>query len=301
MLDESFIIKNIKSIEQGEVINRINKCANPKVRKLFVAGKIEKTDFQRAIAVIGSRKMTRYGEDSCKTLVRGLVKHGFTIVSGLMYGVDIVAHKTALESGGRTIAVLGYGFRHLLKIGYASKIAGEILNNKQGAILTELEFVEPPSKWTFPKRNRIVAGLADSILVVEAGERSGSFITVDYAIDEGKDIFAVPGNIFGHCSLGTNKLIKDGAFLVDSVKDILDRYGVDEEISDNKALSFKGLSVIETSVLKLIELEPEGISTDLIINNLKLAPDKIYPILTNLEYNGRISKDYLGKWLLMRP
>ena len=189
--------------------------------KLYYRGKLAKSLFSKSIAVVGSRKMTRYGVEAVDFLVSVLVGYGVTVISGFMYGVDTTAHKKCLEHQGRTVAVFGSG----LDICYPpenDKLYGEILEGG-GAVISEYPPDAKPQLWTFPQRNRIVAALSTlGVLVIEGGEKSGSLITANFAKKYGRRVFAVPGPITSTASAGPNKLIRDGlAELVTSAADIL--------------------------------------------------------------------------------
>ncbi len=184
---------------------------------LFVRGRRELLD-RPSLAVVGTRQYSIYGRDATVSFVVGLVRAGYVIVSGLARGIDSVAHQTALEVGGETIAVLGSG----LDVAYPAEhhdLAEMIAEH--GCLLSEFPPGTRPRKHHFPQRNRIISGLARALLVVEAAERSGALITAQYALEEGKEIFAVPGPIHNPTSRGTNRLIQDGAALVMSVADLL--------------------------------------------------------------------------------
>lgn len=171
----------------------------------------------KKIAVIGARKCTKYGEKSAYKIAYDLAKEGYVVVSGLAYGIDAAAHRGALDAGGETIAVLGSG----VDICYpkANKDLYDSIQ-KNGCLLSEFRLKEEPSKFTFPIRNRIISGLSSSIIVVEAKEKSGTMITVSYALDQGRQVYAVPGNINSLLSSGTNKLISEGALILRSVDDL---------------------------------------------------------------------------------
>ena len=184
---------------------------------LYVKGKLSEDDI--CIAVVGSRLSSTYGRFSTERLCRELAMRGVTIVSGLAKGIDRAAHQGSLAGKGRTIAVLGCG----LDIVYPRE--NKDIFEKiplQGAIITEFPFGTPPNGPNFPARNRIISGLSLGVVVVEAGFRSGSLITARIALDQGREVFAVPGSIDSAGSKGTNKLIKDGAKLIEGVEDILE-------------------------------------------------------------------------------
>jgi len=184
---------------------------------LYGSGTLTPHD-QRAIAVVGTRKATGYGKQMTETLVNALVAHGVTIVSGLAHGIDIEAHRAALAAGGRTIAVLGTGIDSIYPQRHR-ETAVEIVAN--GAVLTEFPLGTKPLGKNFPARNRIISGLCLGVLVVEAPEKSGALQTAEFAAEEGREVFAVPGNADSLTSRGTNLLIQDGASLTLTAQDIL--------------------------------------------------------------------------------
>jgi DNA processing protein len=186
---------------------------------LYTRGDLASAFAQPAIAIVGSRRCTAYGRQIAELLARELATRGITIVSGLARGIDTAAHRAALDAGGKTVAVLGNG----LDIVYPSEnraLAGEII--AQGALASELPFGTPPLPQNFPFRNRIIAGLCLGVIIVEAAERSGSLITARLATEQNREVFAVPGNITSANSFGPNYLIKDGAKLVQSWRDVVE-------------------------------------------------------------------------------
>ncbi|MED4070242.1 DNA-processing protein DprA [Priestia endophytica] len=171
----------------------------------------------KSVSIVGTRTPTSYGIKATKVLCKPLVEEGWTIVSGLAKGVDALAHKEAILHGGRTVAVLGSGFYNI----YPKEncyLASDIANNH--LLLSEYNPFVKPHRAHFPLRNRIISGLSFGTIVIQAKERSGSFITADQALSQGREVFAVPGSIFEECSKGTNKLIQLGAKLVCSAKDV---------------------------------------------------------------------------------
>jgi DNA processing protein len=185
---------------------------------LFLQGDLLPQD-GKAIAVVGTRRATPYGLEACRRLTRALVEEGFTIVSGLAQGVDACAHQTALEAGGRTIAVVAGGLDRLYPA-HHRPLARRIAS--QGAVLTEHPLGTRPEPFHFPRRNRILSGLAMGVLVVEAPLESGAMSTVRWALEQGREVFAVPGPITSPASMGANRLIQEGAKLVMTVEDILE-------------------------------------------------------------------------------
>ena len=188
---------------------------------LFCAGELTPAD-EIAVAIVGSRHATQYGKKVTQQLARGLALAGVTVVSGMARGIDGIAHRAALEAGGRTIAVLGGGILNVYPVEHTD-LANQIKEN--GAVLSEALPMVAPKSGCFPRRNRIVSGLSLGVVVVEAGARSGAAISARLAMEQGRDVFAVPGRIDSRMSFGCHKLLKDGAKLVQSVDDILDELG----------------------------------------------------------------------------
>ena len=185
---------------------------------LYLRGEILPED-ERSVAVVGTRKATAYGREAATTLAQDLARNGVTVVSGLARGIDSIAHRAALDSGARTIAVFGCG----LDVVYPSehtKLAYEI--EKSGALVSEHPLGTRPKAQHFPMRNRLISGMTLGTLVVEAGRLSGAMVTVRHALDQNREVFCVPGSIFSPASQGTNALIQEGAKLVLSYKDILE-------------------------------------------------------------------------------
>jgi DNA processing protein len=189
---------------------------------LYVKGTLLPSD-AFSIAVIGTRRATKYGERQTERLTSALVQNGFTIISGLALGIDGMAHRAALSSGGRTVAVLGSGL-HQIYPSEHKPLAQRIIDSG-GCVMSEYPPSHPSAKWTFPQRNRIVSGLSLGVLVVEAPLRSGAMISARLAGEQGRAIFAVPGSIESPTSSGCNRLIRDGAYLTESADDILSVLG----------------------------------------------------------------------------
>lgn len=190
---------------------------------LYMQGSLEDID-RWAVAVVGTRRLTAYGRQLTQEIVTGLVHNGVTVVSGLARGIDAVAHRTALECGGRTLAVLGSGLDSIYPAenrGLAREIAAG-----HGAVISEYALGVQPEARNFPPRNRIISGLSLGVVVVEAGERSGALITTRFALEQNRDVFAVPGNVNSPASKGPNNLIQQGAKLVTGASDILDELNV---------------------------------------------------------------------------
>ena len=189
-----------------------------KPRVLYAKGNVELLK-EKSVAIVGSRECSKYGMKISEKLSYNLAKENICIISGLAKGIDRYAHIGALKAGGKTIAVLGNGLDTIYP--YENKDLYELILKNNGLIITEYIIGTKPDRMNFPARNRIISALADGIVVVEAAEKSGALITTEFGIEQGKEIFAVPGNIDSSKSVGTNQLIKDGANVVLDYKDIL--------------------------------------------------------------------------------
>ncbi|MDQ0206358.1 DNA processing protein [Alkalicoccobacillus murimartini] len=191
---------------------------------LYTRGDTSLLQSSTNLAVVGTRDPTRLGERSIHALLPPLINEGTIIVSGLAKGIDRLAHIEAIKQKGKTIAVIGSGFDFVYPKVNLSLYEHLVTNH---LVITEYPPFVPPQKWHFPARNRIISGLSRGVLVVEAAEKSGSLITADQALEQGRDVFAVPGPIFSSVSRGTNHLIQQGAKLVRDANDIKEEWGMD--------------------------------------------------------------------------
>ncbi len=189
----------------------------PKV--LYAKGNIKLLN-EKSVAIVGCRDCSEYGKNMAKKLSYNLAKENICIISGLAKGIDTFSHIGALEAGGKTIAVIGNGLDYVYPLENRNLYERILLND--GLIVTEYNLGTRPERLNFPARNRIISGLSDAIVIVEAKEKSGALITAEFGLEQGKDVFAVPGNIDSVNSKGTNALIKDGAFIVTDCKDVLE-------------------------------------------------------------------------------
>lgn len=212
-------MKEFVLLKDKEYPDLLKKIGSDSPKKLYYKGKWDTEIFKNCLAVVGSRQMTFYGKNVVTKIVSEVASAGITIVSGFMYGVDAQAHKTALDVGARTIAVMPCGI-DIIHPEYQEDLYKKIVNN-QGLIISEFEGNFLPSTWTYPRRNRIIAGLSKAVLVIEAGLKSGSLITANYAKKYNREIFAIPGQIFSENSKGTLQLIKQGATIVTSAEEII--------------------------------------------------------------------------------
>ncbi len=256
---------------------------------LYVAGEITEED-KRSIGIVGTRTPTPYGTRSAADIASGLVNEKFTVVSGLARGIDTSSHKAALEAGGRTIAVLGSGFRNIYPQ-ENRKLVKEIVNG-HGAVITEYAPDTKPDAINFPARNRIISGLSLGVLVVEAAEKGGALHTAAFANDQGKAVFAIPGNINSLKSGGTNRLIQNGeAKLVMDVFDILVELNIKPQkapLPEEEKDIFvpEDLSIFEEKLYSAIEFQPVHI--DEIANLTGLNVSECLTTLLTLELKGYV-------------
>lgn len=239
------------------------------------------------VSIIGSRKCSQYGITATYKISKDLAKNGVVIVSGMARGIDSMAHKAALDAGGLTIAVLGSG----VDVCYPPENKGlmrEIAKN--GCVISEFPPSTEPYKAHFPIRNRIISGLSHAVAVVEASKQSGTGITVNQALDQGRDVFAIPGNITSKMSQATNQMIKEGAYPLTEASDILFRLGFNDEEEDRRSEDKKILSLApeEKLVYDCISLEP--VSTDELVAKTNSRTQTIQYILTMLELGGYIQR-----------
>lgn len=249
---------------------------------LYVRGELRPED-EWAVAVVGTRKASTYGQEVTRRLVADLARAGITIVSGLARGIDAVAHRTALEVGGRTIAVLGCGIDRVYPPEHrdlARRIA------ERGAVITEYPIGTGPEPGNFPPRNRIISGLSLGVLVTEAGQDSGALITADYAAEQGRDVFAVPGSILAAGCRGTNRLIQDGAKLVLEAADILRELNL--TMVAQQAEARQTLPATEMESLLLSHLGNEPVHVDELTRAVGLPVSQIVSTLTMMELKGLV-------------
>lgn len=244
-----------------------------------------------AIAIVGSRKMSGYGRAVTEEFVRGLSQAGVVIVSGLALGIDSVAHKEALENRGKTIAVLPCGLDSIYPATHHS-LAQRIIK-QGGALVSEYPPGMPPQRQNFIARNRIVSGLADAVLITEAAEKSGTLHTANFALEQGRDVFAVPGNITSYLSRGTNGLIKAGATPVTNPKDVLQILGLDADTQQATPVASNKEERI------ILELLLSGVTdADRLLIESDLDPSVFNQTLTMLEISGKVKPLGGGQWTL---
>ena len=241
----------------------------------------------RILTIVGSRKHTTYATDVIENLLRNLSGSPVIIISGLAIGVDCMSHKFALKNNLKTIAIPGSGLdKKVLYPKINLNLAQEILEN-DGALLSEFEPFTEPAPWTFPARNRIMAALSDAVLIIEAEEKSGTLITARMALELGRDIGAIPGNIFSKTSEGTNMLIREGAYPIRNIKDLNDLLHI--SVEEKEGFIDENLTDLEKIIIELLN-EPK--EKDSLLIESKLSPTDFLITLSSLEIKGKIQETF---------
>ena len=238
-----------------------------------------------AIAIVGSRKSTRYGSTQARRIARELAESGVTIVSGLARGIDSAAHLGALDAGGKTIAVLGCG----LSVHYPpeNKELAQRIVDSGGAVISELGPSAPPLAHHFPVRNRIISGLSDGVLLIEAQEKSGTHSTINYALDQGREVFALPGNVDAPGSELPLKLLKEGAVLCTGAEDIFVAMGWHRQAPEQSSFLPDDADT-DDPVLRVLAREEKTL--DEILQETNMPVEELMPQLTLLELSGKIER-----------
>jgi DNA processing protein len=249
---------------------------------LYLRGELS-TEDDWAVAIVGSRRVTPYGRQVTEEIASFLAANGVTVVSGLARGIDSLAHSAALKAGGRTLAVLGSGVDRIYPPENRS-LAEQIFEH--GAVLSDYAPGTPPEASNFPPRNRIISGLSMAVVVVEAGKTSGALITAEFAAEQGREIFAVPGNILAPQSKGTNKLIQQGALPLLSADDIMQTLNL-TRVGQHKAAR-KALPADEVEAKLLTAMSEEPLHVDEIRNKTDLPVEKVSATLVMMELKGMV-------------
>jgi DNA processing protein len=266
-------------------------CYPPRLRMiadsppyLYIKGDLCAQD-DRSVAIVGSRSASEYGRRVARDLARGLSSLGFTVVSGMARGIDGVAHEAALNTGGRTIAVLGSGADRAYPAEH-ERLYQRIIDN--GAVISELPIGTRPAAFNFPARNRLISGLSLGVVVVEATEKSGSLITAALAVEQGREVFAVPGEVGSSRSRGAHRLIREGAKLVETVNDIVEEIEPQLVRRAAEAPARRELPQQASGEAKKIFalLQDRSMHIDEVIESSSLPPSKVSEILLNLELQG---------------
>jgi DNA processing protein len=283
-LDDEDYPENLKNIFSPPIV-------------LYIKGKLEKED-KLAVAIVGSRRASYYGLSSAEKFAAELAGCGLTIISGMARGIDTAAHRGALKADGRTIAIIGSGFNHIYPE-ENQELAEKISQN--GAVISEFPLAAKPLKENFPRRNRLISGLSLGVLVVEAARNSGALITADFALEQGREVFALPGRLDTPNSFGTNELIKQGAKLVSTKDDILEelQLPIAANLKEIKNRLRPHLESKDSLLYGLIPSDP--IALDEILEKTSLHISRVYEILLRLQMK-KLIKQLPGKqFIRLRP
>jgi DNA processing protein len=257
---------------------------------LFVKGELRSTD-ELAVAIVGTRHATYYGLQQSERLASGLARAGFTVVSGLARGVDAAAHRGTLAASGRTFAVLGCGFLRMYPPEH-EELADAI--TQQGAVISESPPRRPPMSGLFPQRNRVITGLSLGVIVIEAGQRSGALVSARHGMEQGREVFALPGRVDNRMSYGCHQLLRDGAHLVETVDDVITALGplaIPAQTTTGRELRHPAeltLSEHEQQLLDVIETTPQTI--DRIASRSRLPIPRVLATLSVLEMRRLIRR-----------
>lgn len=249
---------------------------------LYVRGSLEARD-EWAVAVVGTRRASVYGKEAARMISSGLAQAGVTVVSGMARGIDTVAHRSCLDAGGRTIAVLGCGV-DVVYPAQNARLADEIV--ERGALVSEYALGTRPDARNFPPRNRIISGLTLGTVVVEGDLGSGALITAGFAAEQGREVFGVPGNIFARASRGTNRLIQEGAKMVCEVRDVLEELNL--TMVSQQAQARAVIPANETEALLLEHLSAEPMHVDRLGQTVELPIAEVTSALALMELKGMV-------------
>lgn len=283
----------VSTIEDPDYPTRLREVDNhPPV--IYTRGTILADD-SWSVAIVGTRRMTSYGKQVASEIASALTMNGITVVSGLARGIDGIAHKSALEAGGRTIAVLGSGVDQIYPPEHR-KLANAIIQN--GAILSDYAPGTPPDGINFPPRNRIISGLSLAVVIVEASKQSGALITAAFAAEQGREVFAVPGNIYAPQSKGSNILLQQGARVLLNVQDILESLNLAMVNQHREARQVLPSNATEAALFDVLSDEP--LHVDEICAQSALPIDTVSSTLTMMELKGMVRQLGGMKYIAIR-
>lgn len=278
----------ICSLQEAEYPQLLRQCYDPPPY-LFYRGRMQPE--ADCLAVVGSRHSTPYGRNVARSFSESLSRNGVTVVSGAARGIDSAAHEGALAAGAPTIAVLGCG----VDVCYPpenTRLINQIAET--GCVISEYPPGTPPAPGRFPARNRIVAGMSMGVLVVEAAEKSGALITADLAMEENRDVYAIPGSVFSEASRGTHRLIQQGARLVTSAEDLLEELGLHRSSANTAVADHQ--TIEEGQILAVLSYEQPK-SLEQILGMLDMAVAAVQVVLLQLEMSGKIEKDQSMRYI----
>ena len=278
----------IKKLSKIEFPEKLLEIPQPP-KQIYYSGNIPNWEETKFVTIVGSRKYTNYGKEACEKIISGLRGHNISIISGLAMGIDSIAHKSAIENNLKTIAVPGSGIDPSVIYPSINRSLADKIVESGGCLLSEFEPDFKATQWSFPQRNRIMAGLSDVILIIEATEKSGTLITARMGTDYNKDVAVVPASIFSAGSKGSNKLLSQGATPITCSEDLLDLLGFSSEKNpEQKKLEFENCSDEEKQVLEFLS---EPLSRDELSRISKIPIMKLNPIISLMEIKGLIKEN----------
>lgn len=281
----------VRKLRRRELPELLRQIHDPPPTLFLRGGADVEVLWRPAVAIVGARACSTYGAQVARMLGRELAASGLVVVSGLARGVDGEAHRGALDAGGVTVAVLGCGIDRDYPAAH-TELARRIC--ERGLVVSEYEPGVEPAPWRFPARNRIIAGLTAATVIVEARERSGALITADFALEDGREVFAVPGEITSMLSTGTNRLLRQGATPLTSTEDVLELFG----LSPGQRPPAPTLSIVAA---KLIERLADGaVSADELARATELEPGPLAAGLAELELAGLVAEAE-GRYRVVMP
>lgn len=276
----------IQKLEPQEFPVLLKEISDPP-DELYLAGTLPAED-HTFLCVVGSRKYTSYGRDAVERIIAGLAGYPVVIVSGLAIGIDSIAHTAALAAGLKTIAIPGSGLNEDVLYPATNRQLARKIIERSGALLSPFASDFKATQWSFPARNRIMAGISQAVLVIEAEERSGTLITARLALDYNRDVYAVPGSIFSSTSRGTNKLIAEGATPITSSADMLTALGLEIKNDQEQEITMEDDTSPEEKMVW--ELLSEPVVRDELIRAMKIPISHANGILTGMEIKGLIKE-----------
>jgi DNA processing protein len=292
---ESFSHSDIKPITWDEpAYPRLLRQIDDPPPVLYVRGTLTDADAW-AVGLVGTRRATVYGREVAEMLAGDLARNNITVVSGMARGIDAYSHQAAINAGGRTVAVLGCGVDVIYPPEHR-KLAQQIVEH--GALVSDYPPGTPPDALNFPPRNRIISGLSLGVVIVEADEKSGALITGEFALDQGREVFAVPGNIFNRSSRGTNMLIQRGAKMVLATSDVLEELNLSMVAGHVAAQAIVPESDVERQVIAKLSHEPTP--TDELVHTLNLPADVVASTLALMELKGMVRQATGTSYVLAR-
>lgn len=281
---------NLATLSPNDFPRRLKEITDPP-KKLYIKGELPREDY-KWLCVVGSRKYSPYGKAVCENLIAGLAGLPVVIVSGLALGIDGIAHRSALSAGLKTVGVPGSGLSPEVLYPSASRSLADDILRSGGALISEFEPDFKATQWSFPQRNRIMAGLSDAVMVIEAELKSGTLITSRLATDYNRDVFAVPGSIFSTTSEGPHMLIQKGAAVVSSTAALREALGFTE--NKNSELSARNHSDCSPDEKKILEILKTPMPRDLLADSLDMPFSKLNTIISVLEIK-KLIKEEMGE------